>query len=125
MTGENAALLEINTAGTPDAYGDVTTKGTSEWAGRVPAHLKRVRRRVVSGGTVTPVEMDVLVVLRSHGVAAPSPPGDQQAADTLLVEDQRGPAPVTRRFRVVGVEDRAAGTDVDSWRAELADERAS
>lgn len=123
MTGENALLLEVAGPGTPDEYGDVATGGAATWTGRVPAHLIRERSRQVSGGAVVSVERDVLVVLGSHGAPVGAVPGDQAQATTVLVEDRRTQTPVTRRFRVIAAENRAAGTPADSLRLELADER--
>lgn len=124
MIGENAALLELNGPGTPDSYADVPTKGPSLWSGRAPAYLKRERRRTVSGGEVILVERDVLTVRRETGAPPIEVPGDQQGATTVLVEDRRS-TPVTRRFRVISVDNRAAGTIADAIRLELTDERAS
>jgi hypothetical protein len=122
---ENAALLAINLPGTPDSYGDVATAGASAWQGRASGYLKRIRRRVVSGGEVTVVNLDVFWTRDAAGSAIAEAAGDQADATTVLIEDRRTAIPVTRRFRVVGMEHRAAGTAVDNLRLELDDERAS
>ena len=45
--------------------------------------------------------------------------GADQEASTVVIVDRRGPRPVTRRWKVRGVENRAGGTAVDSVRLEL------
>lgn len=132
MVGENAVLLAINPPGTVDAYGDVATAGTASWTGRVPACLTRSRKVAAAmktergtGGEMTLIEADVLIIRRAHAAPVSELPGDQSRATTILVEDRRTDTPVTKRFRVVGVDNRAAGTIADGLRLTLADERSS
>lgn len=125
MFGDNAVLTQINGPGTIDRAGDVETAGTAIWTGRAGACLQRRDRRVVTPEGMTLVEADVLIVPRSSGAPVSELAGDQARATTVVVEDRRTGTAVTRRFRVVGVENRAAGTMVDSVRLELDDERAS
>lgn len=133
MFGENAVLLEVRSAGEPDAYGDVEDEGPVVWAGRAPAVLVAVSKlaagtaggvdRVTSERGTTDAAAVTLYVLQSTGVTTNVVAGDQETASTVLVEDQRDTARQTRRYRVVGFENRAGGLPIDSLRFDLDDPR--
>ena len=120
----NAVILALNAAGTPDGYGDVPAEGVVSWEGRQDAYLKRVRRRLVSGGQLVDDYRDMLIVQTPAVSLTQAVPGDDVAGSTVLVEDLRNPTAVLRRFRVVAVDHRAVGSPVDSLRLELDDEQA-
>lgn len=114
----NAYLTEITGAGGPDEYGDPGA-GTSLWTGRAPGYLKRVRKTIVSGGQEVLVRRDLFIILAGAGAPVLEVAGPDWEATTVTIEDQRDPTPVTRIFSVVAMENRAAGTVVDSVRLEL------
>lgn len=114
----NAVLTAIYAPGSPDEYGD-TTDGSVLWAGRASGYLKRSRRSVVSGGRELQIRRDVFTILATAGAPVLTVAGPDWEATTVTIEDQRVSPPVTRRFTVVAMEDRAAGTIVDSVRLEL------
>lgn len=130
----NAVVTQLAPPGTPDRTGDVTTPGTAAWVGRCPAYLRRVRTRVLASrgdvgdgsqrAQLTTVFRDMLVVQSPPQQLLAAVPGDDTGGWTILVEDRRPITPGTRRFRVVTVDHRAAGTRVDSLRLELDDEQA-
>lgn len=117
----NAVLRAINGPSTPDRYGDTGT-GDPVWEGEARGYLKRSRRTVISGGAEMPVRRDVLTVLNTQGAPVLELAGADWEASTVTVEDQRTADPVTRVFRVVAMENRAAGTIADSVRLELGEE---
>lgn len=121
----NAVLVSVNGPGRVDGRGDEVAAGDSAWEGRQPGYLtrKKMLTRVGSasqGSDATMVEMDVLVLEGTPPVALIA--GDQAGGQTILVEDRRT-TPVTKRYRIVSFDVRAAGTPVDSTRIVLADER--
>lgn len=117
----NAVLLSVAPAGAVDGYG-VAQAAPAVWEGRAPGYLKRGTRAASSRGQAVNVSVDVLVVLRSVAVPVLPQAGASWEGWTVTVEDRRTTEPVTRRFRVSGMENRAAGTIADSFRVELADE---
>lgn len=120
----NAVLLAINGPGSPDRYGDPGGPSVL-WTGRAPGYLKRTRRTVVSGGEQIDVRRDVFIILRTAGAPVSEVAGPDWEATTVTIEDLRDTAPVTRTFNVTQMENRAAGTSVDSVRLELDNEKAS
>lgn len=128
----NAFLLDISAAGTIDDYGDAAAAGSPAWTGRVPCYITR-RRKTSSalrtqrggGGEMTLEEHDTLVVKRIAGAPVIEAPGDQATGTTVLIEDRRDPRNVvSRRFRVIDVDNRASGTPADGLRLTLTDGRA-
>lgn len=120
----NAVLTKIETPGPLTDEGDPGTP-VAAWTGRAAGYLKRVARQEVSGGEQITVKEDVFILLRSTGAPIVETAGPDWEATTVVIEDRRTPTPVTRRFTVDGMENRAAGTPVDSIRLQLANERAS
>jgi hypothetical protein len=118
----NAVLTAISGPGAPDAYGDPGTPG-SLWSGRARGYLKRVRKTVVSGGEQVEVRRDIFTILASAGAPVLEVAGPDWEATTVTIEDHRGTSPVTRSFAVVMMENRAAGTSLDSVRLELDTEK--
>ncbi len=119
--GENAVLLDVRGAGTPNDYGDTSSPAAPSWSGSVPCFLRRRRRLQHEGGLATLIEQDELIVRLIAG-APPVKPGDRGAASSVLVEDRRVLPAVTRRFRVAGATVRSGGgTIADSVLMELAD----
>lgn len=114
----NAVLLSINDAGSADEYGDATA-GTALWSGRAAGYLKRVAKTVVSGGQEVKVRRDIFTILASAGAPVLEVAGPDWEATTVTIDDLRGPTPVRRRFTVTAMENRAAGTPLDSVRLEL------
>lgn len=114
----NAVLLTITGPGAPDEYGDTTT-GSVVWQGRAPGYLKRQDRTIVSGGTQVDLKRDTFTILVSAGAPVLEVAGPDWEATTVVIDDLRGVSPVRRRFMVVAMEHRAAGTPVDSVRLEL------
>jgi hypothetical protein len=135
MIGENCTVLELRGPGAKDGYGQVADGATGAliWSGRAPATMRTVRRskkeEAQSGGSAsgertTRIEVDQLIIRRLAGVSIDSiVVGEQAKGTTVLVEDRRTGTTVTKRRRVVGVDNRAAGTNVDAIRLDLADER--
>lgn len=113
----NALLLAITGPGTPDEYGD-TGDSAALWAGRLPAVLQSEQRQVVSGGQTTNVDTDVLYVLGGRQLPAVTP-GEDARASAVIVDDRRTLQPLTREFRVTGVERDSVGSKVDSVRLQL------
>lgn len=125
----NATLTAINSAGTRDRHGDVADEGALKWSGTRNGYLTRRKRSISVGDPRSEggkrretVEVDVLVLRGRLPIAITA--GDQATGDTIVVVDHRM-GDVEKRFRVVGVDLRAARTPVDSARLELADERAA
>lgn len=114
----NAVLVSITGPGSPDAYGDTIT-GTVVWSGRAAGYLKRVHKTIVSGGQEVDVRRDIFTILNTAGAAVLEVSGADWEATTVVIDDLRGPSPVRRRFTVVAMENRAAGTPLDSVRLEL------
>lgn len=118
----NSVLTEITPAGALDDTGDPTT-GTPAWEGRAQGYLKRMDRQEVSGGQQVTVHETVFFLLTSMGAPAIESAGPDWQASTVVIEDQRTTPPVTRRWTVDGMENRMAGTIVDSIRLQLTDPR--
>lgn len=114
----NAILREIANPGPVDRNGDPGTP-VAVWSGLARGYLKRVRRTVVSGGQNVNVHRDIFTILALAGAPALEQAGPDWEASTVVIEDRRGSSPVTRRFTVTAMENRAAGTLVDSIRLEL------
>lgn len=114
----NAALLEIARPGALDDSGDPGTP-VAVWTGRAAGYLKRERISEVRDGVQADVRKDVFIILRATGAPALEAAGPDWEASTVVIEDQRTPTPVARRWSVVAMENRAAGTTVDSIRLEL------
>lgn len=124
MNFTNAVLVEIAGPGPIQANGDPGVPVTV-WTGRVAGYLKRTRRQVVSGGQSVNVHRDTFTLLRSQGAPVVEETGGDWEASTVIVEDNRTPEVKRRRFTVRGMENRAAGTAVDSIRLELDSEAAA
>ncbi len=114
----NAVLTEIATPGPLAPNGDPGDP-VSVWTGRASGYLKRVRRSVLSGGAQVRVATDTFTILTSAGAPAAMVAGPDWEASTVVIEDRRASTPVVRRFTVAAMENRAAGTSVDSIRLEL------
>lgn len=114
----NAVLVEIAAPGPLDDSGDPTVP-VAVWTGRAAGYLKRERRSVVRGGNQVDIRQDVFIILRTTGAPAVVSAGPNWTAHTLVIEDRRTTIPVTRRFTVTAMENRAAGTSVDSIYLEL------
>lgn len=123
LPATNALLTAISSAGSPDEYGDPGA-GAALWSGRAAGYLKRVSKTIVSGGREVSVRRDIFTILNRAGAPVLEEAGPDWEATTVTIEDLRQAAPVTRTFRVLAMENRAAGTDVDSVRLELDDETA-
>lgn len=119
MPFENAVLTKITAPGTVDRYGDPTTAGGALWTGRAAGYLKRIRRTVLSSGQQVAVKLDVFTILDSAGAPALQVAGPDWEASTVIIEDHRTATPAIKTFRVVQMEHRQAGLDVDSVRIEL------
>lgn len=123
----NAVLTGISTPGALDSHGRPTSSSTV-WTGEATGYLKRIHRAVPmhrgsQSGVPTGAEIvktDVFWILGGAG----APPAEVAGADwegsTVTIIDQRTSPPVTRTFRVVGMENRAIGSPVDNVRLELA-----
>lgn len=126
MVGENCTVVDVRRPGALDRYGDVSDPSDASpiWEGRVPAHIRREEIHGTESNRSTRLERDVLYIRGAYGVPVSEiTPGDQKSGSTVLVDDLRGSTTVRRRFRVVKVSNRAAGTIADSVRLELDDER--
>lgn len=117
----NAILTAITGPGSPDDYGDPGAGGAL-WQGRAAGYLKRVSKTIVSGGREVRVRRDIFTILATAGAPVLEVAGADWEATTVTIEDRRGSTPVTRSFRVGAMENRAAGTSLDSVRLELDDE---
>jgi hypothetical protein len=123
----NATLLEVRGPGALDAHGDPDPTGTVLWSGRARGYLKRARKQgqktSLRSATTTeradPGLTDTFTILRTALARAVEQAGPGWEATTVLIEDQRATPPVTRRFTVQGMENRAVGSIVDSVRLEL------
>lgn len=114
----NAVLVAITGPGEPDAYGD-TAAGTALWEGRAPGYLKRENRTVVSGGAQVDVKRDIFTILATAGAPVEEISGPDWEATTVTIDDLRSALPQRRTFTVTAMENRAAGTTLDSVRLEL------
>jgi hypothetical protein len=114
----NAVLTQIAAPGDLARNGDPGTP-VEVWAGRAAGYLKRTRKSVLSGGAQVRVVTDVFTILASSGAPVIEIAGADWEASTVVIEDQRTAVPVVRRFGVAAMENRAAGTIVDSVRLEL------
>lgn len=114
----NAVLTQIASPGPLDRHGDPGAPVVT-WTGRAPGYLKRTRRSVLSGGAQVRVVVDTFTVLATAGAPASQVAGADWEASTVVIEDRRSSTPISRRFRVAAMENRAAGTRVDSVRLEL------
>jgi hypothetical protein len=119
-----AVLLEIAGPGALDDSGDPGAP-VPVWTGRAAGYLKRERRSVVRDGNQVDVRQDIFLILRAAGAPVLESAGPDWTASTLVIEDRRTPTAVTRRFTVTAMENRAAGTAVDSIRVELDTETAA
>jgi hypothetical protein len=115
MVGANAVLTMIQGPGTIDAYGDTATDGAALWEGRAAGYLKRQQasRRDVNGNQ-TDNKADRFILLNSTGAAIVEQAGPDWTSTVVTIEDRRTLATVTKTFRVLEMENRAAGLAVDS-----------
>lgn len=120
----NATLIEIARPGTLAANGD-PGEPVTVWTGRARGYLKRTRRQALSGGVSIAVRKDTFTLLASQGAPVIEQAGGDLEAYTVVVADERTSIIQQRRFTVRGMENRAAGTIVDSIRLELDHEGAS
>jgi hypothetical protein len=120
----NATLIEIARPGALAANGDPGDP-VVVWSGAAAGYLKRIRSASVSGGETTYVRRDTFTLLASAGAPVLEQAGANWEAYTVVIDDQRGLSAVRRRFTVRGMENRAAGTPVDSIRLELDREAAA
>lgn len=123
----NAVLTKITGPGVPDRSGDPGA-GTVLWTGRAAGYLKRIHRTALGPGLQVAgsassqqvrVKVDVFTILNTTGAPILEAAGADWEATTVTIEDCRTRTPVTRVFRVVAMENRAAGLIVDSVRLEL------
>lgn len=127
MALTNAILLEIRAPGALDIHGRQAGDGPVAWTGRAACYLKRIRKLAASNEAVTggiPAvqtvkKTDVLWLLNNAGVPLVEQAGPDWEGSTITVLDQRTTTPVTRVFKVLAMENRAAGTIVDNVRLEL------
>jgi hypothetical protein len=124
MNLTNAALVEIARPGPLATNGDPGTP-VVVWTGVAKGYLKRTRRMVVSGGENVPVKRDVFTLLNRAGAPVVEKAGGDWEAHTVVLEDLKFSPAVKLRFVVRGMENRAAGTPVDSIRLELEGEAAA
>jgi hypothetical protein len=124
MNFTNAMLVEIARPGPLTGNGD-PGEPVQVWSGRVAGYLKRTRRQVISGGISVNIHRDVFTLLRTQGAPVVEEAGGDWSAYTVILEDNRTPTTQRRRFTVRGMENRAAGTPVDSIRLELDTEAAA
>lgn len=118
----NAKLLEITKPGAGfDRYGEPTGVEVVVWDGEIEAQLLRQRRTIVSGGTNTPVDFDVLIVRQPPLELTDAKTGDEGSGYTVLVRDERSSDPDEVRFRLTALEHRGKGR-AENVRLELADE---
>lgn len=122
MSVVNAVLTEVRAHAGVNAYGKVAEgdDGDLRWSGTRTAYLTRVKKSVKRGEIRETIWVDMLYVRGTLPIELT--PGAQAEADTVVIHDNRPPAAI-KRFRVVGVEVKAAGTPVDSVAIELADPR--
>lgn len=118
MNFTNATLVEIARPGPLSPNGD-DGEPVTVWSGRAKGYLKRVRRSVISGGVNVAVKRDLFTLLQSAGAPVVEQAGADWEAYTVVIEDERTSLTERRRFTVRGMENRAAGTIVDSIRLEL------
>lgn len=123
----NAVLTGISTPAALDSHGRPTSS-SSVWTGKAPGYLKRVHRAVPmrrgsQSGVPTGAEIvktDVFWILGGAGAPSAEVAGADWEGSTVTIIDQRTSPPVTRTFRVVGMENRVIGSPVDNVRLELA-----
>lgn len=117
MTGPatNATLTMIQAAGTIDAYGDTADDGPVLWEGAARGYLKRSRsdRRDI-GGQQIDVNTDMFILLNSAGAGVVEQAGPDWSSSVVTIIDQRTAPAATKSYRVVAMENRAAGLPVDS-----------
>lgn len=120
----NARLLEIATPGTLGVNGDPGTP-VAVWTGSAEAFLERHDHDVLSGGAQVRVQATTLRVFDEAGatVALLRTGADWEAA-SVVVEDRRGVATVTKRWTIAGMEHESDQT-LNSVLLTLNDERAS
>lgn len=126
----NATLVAIHAPGRIAPDGN-TTVGPPIWQGHALGWLRRIRlQTTVTAGTpngraeqaVTAQRDELIVRTVGDAVAvAQVIAGADWEASTVVIDDQRGPVSIRRRWTVVGVDQRAAGTIADSVRIELDD----
>jgi hypothetical protein len=118
MSLTNATLVEISKPGPLATNGDPGLP-VVVWTGVAKGYLKRTRRMVISGGVNVPVKRDVFTLLNRAGAPVVERAGGDWEAYTVIIDDTRTPESKRRRYVVRGMENRAAGTPVDSIRLEL------
>lgn len=114
----NSTLTAVHAHGAVDSYDGTGTEGTLVWEGTAPGCLTRVRQTRQTDGVERKGATDRFVIL-SRDAPAGMTPGPDWEASTVTIRDERGPTPVERTFRVLGLDHRAAGLSVDSTRLEL------
>lgn len=124
MIFTNAALVEIARPGPLQGNGD-PGEPVVVWSGAAGGYLKRIRRQAISGGVNVEVKRDTFTLLNSVGAPVLEQAGGDWEAYTVVIEDRRTSVRARRRFTVRGMENRAAGTPVDSIRLELDSEAAA
>jgi hypothetical protein len=119
MIGANAVLTIIRDPAAPDRYGETPANGTIVWQGRAHGYLKRARTLRRNGDAQMNVKTDTFVLLNSAGAPILEQAGPDWTASVVEIEDQRTAARETKTFRVVSMENRAAGLAVDSLKLTL------
>lgn len=114
----NAVLVEIAQPGPLAPNGDPGTPVTV-WTGAARGYLKRSRRQTVVKGESVSGKRDTFTILNSQAAPVLEKAGGNWEASTVVIRDERTGSPQERRFTVRGMENRAAGTPVDSVKLEL------
>lgn len=120
----NATLTQIATPGPLDRNGDPGTP-VAVWTGTAEAFLERHDREVLSGGAQVQDRRTTLRVFDEAGAdVADMLAGPDWAASSVVVIDNRGVSPVTRRWTIVGMEHESDET-LNSVLLTINDERAA
>ena len=113
----NGALLALYEPGVPDRNGAVEAPGTAAWEGEHAAYIARVARRQYDSDQVSVVEEDQLIIRAPVGLpTADIRSGMGVAGWWLLVRDDRHATPAEVTARIIAVDFRAIGSDMDSLR---------
>lgn len=120
----NATLTAINAPGALERNGDPTV-GAALWTGTAEAFLERHDREVLSGGAQVQDRRTTLRVFDEAGAdVADMLAGPDWTASSVVVVDNRGASPVTRRWTIIGMEHESDET-LNSVLLTINDERAA